>query len=180
LTSSDLTTRHTEPHRSHAIGANFAEIEQEFVCDRINPDFCWRPFDDFSPFNPLSVPLESARVAFVTTCGAHLESDRPFDLKSAAGDPSFREFPSTVQYEDLALTHRGYDTRRAKEDVNVVLPLDHLRAASADGRIGEIAPNVLSFMGFIADTDPLLNEIAPAVARRLLDDEVDLVLLAPT
>jgi len=35
-------------------------------------------------------------------------------------------------------------------------------------------------MGYIADTDRLLREEAPAVAQRLRADGVDLVLLAPT
>ena len=35
-------------------------------------------------------------------------------------------------------------------------------------------------MGYVAETDRLLREEAPAVAARLLADGVDLVLLAPT
>lgn len=161
-------------------GVNFAEIEQQWVRDRINPDFTWRAFDDFSPLNPCAKPLESARVAFVTTSGAHLSDDPPFDIKDSRGDPSFRTFPSTTSFDDLRLVHRGYDTQRASKDMNVVLPLDHLRAADASGRIGELASTVYSFMGFVADTTPLLEESAPNVAERLKQDAVDLVLLAPT
>jgi D-proline reductase (dithiol) PrdB len=161
-------------------GANFAEIEQTFVRDKINSDFTWRPFDEFSPMNQLTVPLASARVGFVTTSGAHLTEDPPFDIKAPEGDPTFRTFPSTTDFENLNLVHRGYDTRRASRDMNVVLPLDHLRAAEANGRIGQLAPTVYSFMGFVADTTPLLEESAPAVAKLLKREEVDLVLLAPT
>ena len=74
----------------------------------------------------------------------------------------------------------GYDTRRASADKNVVLPLDHLRAAVAEGRVGALAPRVYSFMGYVADTDPFLDQSAPAVARRLVEDRADVVLLAPT
>lgn len=161
-------------------GANFAEIEQAFVRDRINSEFTWHAFDDFSPLNPMTVPMESARVAFITTAGALLAGDTPFDIKVPSGDPSFRAFPSTTSFEDLELIHRGYDTRRAAKDMNVVLPLDHLRTAEASGRIGQLAPTVYSFMGFVADTTPLLEESGPAVAEQLKREEVDLVLLAPT
>lgn len=161
-------------------GANFAEIEQQWVRDRINPEFTWRAFDDFSPMNTLSVPLDAARVAFVTTSGAHLREDPPFDIKSPQGDPSFRAFPSGSSFDELRLVHRGYDTERASADMNVVLPLEHLRAAESAGTIGELAPTVYSFMGFVADTCPLVEETAPAVAEQLKQDEVDLVLLAPT
>jgi D-proline reductase (dithiol) PrdB len=126
------------------------------------------------------VPLAEARVAFVTTAGAHLADQPPFDIDSTAGDPSYRAFPSTTPLADVVLRHAGYDTRRASVDKNVVLPLDHLRALVDQGRIGELAPTVYAFMGYIADTAPLVRESAPAVARRLVEDRVDLVLLAPT
>ena len=160
-------------------GINFAELEKQFVRDRINPEFDWRAYDDFSPLNALNVQVSDARTALVTTAGAHLPDQEPFDIKGMAGDPSFREIPSDVALEDLELTHRGYDTKLAWEDPNVVLPLDHLRRARDCGRIGNLSASIYSFMGFVADTDPLVDASAPEVARRLRADGTDLVLLAP-
>lgn len=161
-------------------GVNFAEIEADFVRARLYPDFTWRAYDGFSPLNPLRVPLEAARVAFVTTAGAHLTDQPPFDLGAPAGDASYRALPSDTPLAEIELSHRGYDTRRARLDRNVVVPLDHLRDAAREGRIGGLAPTVYSFMGYIADTAPLIEDTAPAVAARLLADGADLVLLAPT
>ncbi len=160
-------------------GVDFAEIERDHVRSRLYPDFSWRAFDAFSPLNPLRVPLAAARVALVTTAGACLPDQAPFDIAAAEGDPSYRAFPSVVPLADLALTHGGYDTRRASADKNVVLPLDHLRAAVIGGRIGELTPQVYSFMGYVADPDPLLEQSAPAVTRKLVEDRADLVLLVP-
>lgn len=162
-----------------ADGVNFAEIERDFVQRRIYPAFRWRAFDTFSPVNPLRVPVSAARVAFVTTAGAHHAGQQPFDIRDPAGDPTYRVFPSTTPLTDIVLTHRGYDTRRASADKNVVLPLDHLRALAEEGRIGSLGPAIYAFMGYIADTDPLVHVTAPEVAQRLRDDGVDLVLLAP-
>ena len=161
-------------------GVNFVDIERDWVAGRIYPDFRWRPYDDFSPYHPLRVPLAKTRVAFVTTAGAHLTSQVPFDIDSKSGDPSYRAFPSTTPLDDVVLTHTGYDTRRAALDKNVVLPLDHLREAERAGRIGELAPTVYACMGYVADTDPLINDTALEIAARLCDERVDLVLLAPT
>lgn len=161
-------------------GVNFADIEVDFVRERINPRFAWVPYDTFSPLNPLTVPLHQARVAFVTTAGAHLPDQAPFDLKAEEGDPSYREFPTTTPLDKLVLTHRGYNTSNASQDKNVVLPLDHLRAAVDVGRIGSLATNVYSTMGFVANVEPLVQETGPAIAARLREDHVDLVLLAPT
>jgi len=161
-------------------GVDFAEIERDHVRSRLYPDFAWRAFDAFSPLNPLQVPLAAARVALVTTSGAHLPDQAPFDIAAAEGDPSYRTFPSVTPLADLVLTHGGYDTRRASADKNVVLPLDHLRAAVTEHRIGSLTPRVYSFMGYVADTDPLVDQSAPAVARQLVEDKADLVLLTPT
>jgi D-proline reductase (dithiol) PrdB len=161
-------------------GANFAQIERDHVRSRVFALFDWHPFDAFSPYNPLRVPLRAARVAFVTTAGAHFPGQPPFDIDADAGDPSWRAFPVETPLADLLLSHSGYDTRRARADKNVVLPLDHLRALRDAGRVGSLSQNVYSFMGYIADTDRLLREEAPAVTERLCADRVDLVLLAPT
>ena len=160
-------------------GVNFAQLERDHVRARVYDAFEWHPFDRFSPYNPLPVPLPAARVAFVTTAGAHLPDQQPF-ATGAAGDPSWRAFPTETPLADLVLTHAGYDTRRASADKNVVLPLEHLRDCRDEGRIGSLAPETFSFMGYNADTDRLLKVEAPAVAERLLAAGVDLVLLAPT
>ena len=163
-----------------ADGVDFAQIERDHVRKRLYPDFTWRAYDAFSPLNPMSRPLGETRVAVVTTAGAHHRGDRPFDTGAAAGDPSFRSFPSDTPLADLALSHGGYDTRRAGRDPNVVLPLDPLRDAVREGRVGELAPTVYAFMGYVADTGPLMHDSGPEVARRLREDGAELVLLVPT
>ncbi|MGH2614158.1 MAG: glycine/sarcosine/betaine reductase selenoprotein B family protein [Thermomicrobiales bacterium] len=161
-------------------GANFAQIERDHVRSRVYAAFDWHPFDTFSPYNPLRVPVTEARVAFVTTAGAHLPDQPPFDTDADTGDPSWRAIPIETPLTDLKLRHGGYDTRRASADKNAVLPLDHLRDFADEGRIGTLSPQIYSFMGYAADTDRLLEQEAPEVAARLLADRVDLVLLAPT
>lgn len=168
----------TDPEEQQ--GVDFAEIERDHVRRWIYPDFRWIAYDAFSPINPLRVPLTEARVAFVTTAGAHLVGQAPFDVDAKAGDPSYRVFSSETPLTDVVLTHAGYDTKRASEDKNVVLPLDHLHELAQAGRIGAVGPNVYATMGYVADTDPFERETAPEIAQQLIEDQVDLVLLAPT
>lgn len=160
-------------------GVNFAQVERDHVRSRVYAEFDWHPFDGFSPYNPLRAPATKARVAFLTTAGVHLADQPPFDTAAAAGDSSWRAVPVETPLAELALSHSGYDTGRAGADKNVVLPLDHLRGLRDEGRIGSLSPDVYSFMGYVADTDRLLDE-ASTVAERLLADRADLVLLAPT
>lgn len=161
-------------------GVDFSQVEREWVSQRLFPGFSWQSFDEFSPLNPLAVPLTEARIALVTTSGVHLKSDKPFDKKAKGGDASFRAFGSESAFNELALTHVGYDTKRALADINVVLPLDHLRHAAAQGTIGELTPTIYSFMGYIPDTTDFIGTTAPEVARLLAAEQPDLVLLVPT
>ena len=140
------------------VGVDFAQLERDYVRSRIYSEFSWRPYDSFSPVNPLRVAIPKARVAFVTTAGVHLRDDERFDTDAKAGDPSFRSFGSNCTFEQLRLSHGGYDTRRASNDLNVVLPLDHLRATVARGLIGQLTSTIYSFMGYIAATDKLVHE----------------------
>lgn len=163
----------------NARGVNFAQIERDHV-QRFYPPFEWHPFDTFSPYHPLQKSVDQARIAFITTAGVHLADQPPFDVDADDGDPTWRAIPVETPLADLVLSHGGYDTRRANADKNVVLPLDHLRDFANEGGIGSLSPEIYSFMGYIADTDRLLEREVHPIAARMRADEVDLVLLAPT
>lgn len=154
----------------------FAQVEYEFVRRGFYPTFDWTVFEEPSPRRGLELPLEQARVALVGTAGAYLRGQRPFSL-GAEGDHSYREIPAEV--DELRLAHGGYDTRRARRDPDVVFPLALLGGLAREGMIGKVAPRAFSFMGYIPETGPLLAETGPAVARELIADAVDLVLLVP-
>ncbi len=154
----------------------FAQVERDYVRRVAYPTFEWMVFAEASPRRRPGVPLERARVALVGTAGAYLRGQRPFSLGNE-GDPSYRELPAET--EQIRLAHVGYDLGRARRDPDVVFPLALLRRLAAAGTIGELAPRAFSFMGYSPDTGPLLRETGPAVARELLADAVDLVLLVP-
>jgi len=158
---------------------NFAQIEKQYIRERAYPDFDWVSFDRPSPVNPPRKPVSQCRVAMVTTAGVHLKTDPPFNLRSRIGDHTYREIPGDANLEDLLLAHVGYNTGYVSADKNCVFPLNRLRELEAEGVIGALAPRHFSFMGYVAVTDPLVNETAPEVADKLKADGVDLVLLAP-
>jgi D-proline reductase (dithiol) PrdB len=129
-----------------------------------------------SPRHPLEVSLGEARVALVSTAGAHLPEQLPF-ASGSEGDPSYRELPAGA--EELRFSHVGYDVRRPRRDAGVVFPLGLLRALAAERVIGGVASRAYSFMGYVPDPRVLLEETGPAVARELVADAVDLALLVP-
>lgn len=125
--------------------------------------------NEFTPWTIWQTPVNSSKVSLVTTGGVYLKKGlhQPFDDENMAGDPSFREFPSVVDGEDLTYSYTHIDERYLKEDLNVIFPLPHLRQMAAAGEIGAVAPFVYSFLGYCTAPVPLLSNYAPSVAYRM-------------
>jgi D-proline reductase (dithiol) PrdB len=155
----------------------FAAVEREYVRSHVYPSFDWLVYEQPSRRQPLTVPLERARVALVGTAGAHLRAQPPF-ARGREGDATYRVIPA--ENGELLLSHAGYDTRRASRDPETVFPLPLLQRLAQERVIGAVAPRAFSFMGYIPDPAVLLGETGPAVARLLTADAPDLVLLVPT
>ncbi|CAN5777934.1 glycine/sarcosine/betaine reductase selenoprotein B family protein [soil metagenome] len=130
-----------------------------------------------SPFVRPQKPLEDSRLALVTTGGVHLPSQPRFDIDDPAGDCSYRGIPTSA--EVLTWTHAYYRPDEGS-DLDAVFPLQTLRRLAEDGSVGKPGPRHYSFMGAIHDPTPLVEETAPAVAEKLVQDGVDAVLLTPS
>jgi D-proline reductase (dithiol) PrdB len=129
------------------------------------------------PWTPFTKRLGESRVAVVTTGGFHLPDQPGFDCDR--GDPSFREIPADTDLGRLAITHTHYDTRDARRDPNILLPLDRLRELVEEGAIRSLAPTHYSLMGFIPQIATLVEVTAPAIAAGLRREEVDALVLTP-
>lgn len=133
------------------------------------------------PFVRPKKPLAESRIALVTTGGVHLPEQPRFDIDDPLGDSSYREIPASAT--QLTWTHAYYrpgDGTAEGADLDAVFPLWTLRKLAGEGVIGELNPRHFSFMGAIHDAGPLIDETAPEVAGKLLEDAVDAVLLTPS
>lgn len=157
---------------------SFADVERDYIREKILPDFEFEAYDEPSRVNRLTRPLSKASVALVVTAGAYLAGEQEPFRRRKDGDPSFRELPRDIDLARIGLSHGGYDTRRALEDVDVVFPLRALRTLERGARIGAAAPRHYSFMGYAIETG-VLRDNGREVARRLRSDGVDLALLVP-
>ena len=140
----------------------------------------WREIDPV-PWSPLRAPLSQTSVALVSTAGLVLPSQEPFDDDIKGGDYSFRVLPRDADLKTLIDTHRSksYDHSGVHDDPNLAFPLDRLRELQAEGRVGEVAPRHLSFMGSITAPARLTRETAPAAARVLAEDHAGAAILVP-
>lgn len=133
------------------------------------------------PWTPFTKELKDARVALVTTSGVHLSGDLPFDMVDPNGDPTFRVIPNESDIKDLTITHDYYDHSDADKDMNIVFPLERLREMVVEGAVGSLAKEHYGLMGHLkaGHVETLINDTAPEIARRLIADNVDCVLLTP-
>jgi D-proline reductase (dithiol) PrdB len=140
----------------------------------------WRRIDPV-PWTPLERPLAHCRLALVSSAGLVTPGQAPFDGSVRGGDPSFREIPADADPRSLCDTHRSesFDHAGIAADANLALPLERVRELAASGRIGSVNRRHLSFMGSITAPGRLVRDTAPAAARSLVDDGVDVALLVP-
>ena len=96
-----------------------------------------------------------------------------------AGDPTVRFIPSTSVEDDLMISHAHFDRSDADQDINCVFPLTRLKELAEDGVIGGVAPTHYGLMGYIPDTEPLIDETIPKIVQQLKADRVDAVMLNP-
>ena len=80
---------------------------------------------------------------------------------------------------DIRVTHFAYDLEPAREDPNIVFPVDRLRELVDEGVIGGLAPTALGCMGGIYSVRRAIEELAPAVVAEITAMDVDLALLVP-
>ena len=133
------------------------------------------------PWTPFIKELKDAKVALVTTAGVHLKGDTPFDMKDPNGDPSLRVIPNATELKELTITHDYYDHSDADRDMNIVFPIERLKELQGEGLIGSLATEHYGLMGHLKEghVRTLIEDTAPEIARRLLADNVDVVLLTP-
>ncbi len=140
------------------------------------PPYQWVVNATSPPFAPLAKPMDRCRVGLVASGGIYRKGQIAFHYRD---DFSFRMIPKDTLVEDLRITHFAYDLTDARQDPNVVFPLETLRKLAAEGRIGQLAPNAYTFMGGIYSARRVRKGLAPAIAERLVKEQVDLAILVP-
>ena len=119
--------------------------------------------------------LSERRVAILSTAALSLRGDTGF----TPTDGGFRVIPGDVAPKDVVMGHvsSNFDRSGFQRDINVCFPIDRLRELAADGVIGSVSNFHFSVLG---SRSPLeLEDSAREIARVLISDGVDTVLLVP-
>jgi D-proline reductase (dithiol) PrdB len=140
------------------------------------PIYRWVKSETPPPWAPVSKPLAESRLGLIASGGIYVTGQVAFHFKD---DLSYREVATTTAASELRVTHFAYDQHDARSDPNVVFPTGTLHGLVGEGKLGELAERAYSFMGGIYSSRKVQEILAPALAQRLVQDEVDLALLVP-
>ena len=118
--------------------------------------------------------LSQSRVALISSAGLRLRDDAPFT--EYAND--YRILPSEER-ANIIQDHMNasHDRTGFIQDLNTIFPLDRLEEMADGGEIGSVANYHYSFMGATHPTE--LEREARSLAKIMIRDEVDVVLLCP-
>ena len=160
------------------------EFEQGWLAHfQATGEFDWK---SYAKIKNKSVPgtrgidLSKSRLMLISTAGAYLkDSQQPFDASNPLGDYTLRLFPASTPFEAIAYAHDHFDHTAVNQDPQVLLPLRHLEGMVAEGKIGEIAPTVISFSGYQPDVVRVVNEMTPEILEVATTKEIDAALLVP-
>lgn len=146
-------------------------------------EFNWkvynRPRNEVAPAGP-GIDLSQSRLALISTAGGYLPGEQPpFDAENDLGDYTIRLFPSATPFEAIDYAHTHYDQTAVRADPQVLLPLRHLETMVAEGKIGELAPSVINFMGYQPDVRRVVNEMIPEIVAAAKAEKIDGALLVP-
>ena len=137
----------------------------------------WFKAVDAPAFTPLEKPLSASRLGILTTSGAYVVGQVAFYYKD---DTSIRSIPKDTPIDRIHFSHitEKYLTDPRK-DPNCILPIEALREAEENGRIGELGPEFFSCMGGVYSQRRVREEIIPELEARFKAQAVDAVLLVP-
>jgi D-proline reductase (dithiol) PrdB len=141
-----------------------------------HPSYRWVESDEPPPWASLRRPLKESRLAIVASGGLYRVGQVAFHHRD---DTSIRAIDAEVDLADLRTSHFAYDHTAARSDPNVVFPIEPLRRSVATGRLGSLGRHAYTCMGGIYSSRRVREELAPEIARRVIEDQVDLVLLVP-
>jgi D-proline reductase (dithiol) PrdB len=132
-----------------------------------------------APRTPLRKPLAECRVSMLTAGGVSRRAAEPWNPQ-ARNDLRLDEIDREAPSDDFQIHDAYYDHRDADRDLNCVFPVDRLRELAEEGIVGDVAPRLWSgFMGRIYNRSAVVGEVAPALAKELEKDRVDLFVLVP-
>jgi D-proline reductase (dithiol) PrdB len=156
----------------------YAARLNEFYRSQGFPAYHWT-INQSAPLTAPRKPLAGCRVAMLTSGGVSRKDAPPFNPQ-ARNDLRLDALDRATSPQFLAINDDYYNHSDADRDINCIFPVERLRELASEGVIAEVGPHHYSgFMGRIYTRSAVVDEAAPALARRLRDESIDAFVLVP-
>ena len=142
------------------------------------PPYQWT-INESAPLTPLAKPLAECRVAMLTSGGVSHMDNRPFNPQ-ARNDLRVDAIAQDTAADFFVISDDYYNHRDAEQDINCIFPIERIRELASERVISAVAPHHYSgFMGRTYIRSAVINEAAPALARLLRNESVDVFVMVP-
>ena len=132
------------------------------------------------PASP-GVVLANASLLLVSSAGGYLPTTQvAFDASNVPGDYSIRPIPLATPPSEHAYAHEHYVHDARIADPQVLMPVAHLLDLQDAGGIGEVASEVVSYMGYQPDVGRIIDETIPAIVAVAQELRVQAAFLVPS
>lgn len=112
------------------------------------------------PMVPVDKPVAELTVGLPVSLGARAPGQEPLQRTN---DLSYRLIPRSVPSAQIVFDHATPARFWADEDLNVAFPRDRMAELETEGIIGALAPEAVSILGSITQSDQLATDTAPAI-----------------
>lgn len=136
----------------------------------------WAERPEPPAWTPLARPVEDSTVVLLGSGGAYQEGHVAFHWQD---DTGIRLVDTAQPASDVRVTHFAYDLLPAREDPNIVFPVDRLHELVDEEFLGGLAPEAVAFMGGIYSVRRTEEELVPLILEAVGAMDVDLALLVP-
>jgi hypothetical protein len=128
-----------------------------------------------------AVDVTQSSVLLISSAGGYIPGVHAmFDAANDLGDYSIRLIDTQYAPSAYHFAHDHYDHTAVDADPQVLVPVTHLLELQDAGLIGELAPQVVSFMGYQPDVGRVVDEIIPQIISVAHDLRVDAAFLVPS
>jgi len=134
---------------------------------------------DFVPLARLSKPLSRTRLTFVSSAGIQPKGTMPFDVVHPVGDFSFRRVRSASTISELGDPPNQVPDHGRAQGFERDLSIERLQEMTKEGVIGELTPNLFSFIGYQMDPPTFERTLAEDIANAVVAEGAEAALLCP-
>lgn len=151
-----------------------------YLAQGYDKPYAWARFDAV-PFAPLGKPLADCRIGLLGTSEVAVRYDpaaeaNPIDEAHFRGVYAIAADTPTARLYSRTLDFDRYET--TLDDVNAFFPIDRLREAAAEGRIGALPDRVYGAYNNYSRRKVLAEE-APTALELCRQDKLDAVVIVP-